>query len=108
MKLLNVYRTADVARTVGIHPNTVRQYEEIGFISKPVRQANGYRVFTDLHIEQVKLVRKVLEVEILQNGLRKQMIIIIKTSAQQDFDKAIKLTREYIANVQKEYDNAKE
>ncbi len=42
------YKTAEVAAAIGIHPNTVRLYEDWGLISKPDRQENGYRIFTDL------------------------------------------------------------
>jgi hypothetical protein len=65
----------------GIHPNTVRLYEELGLIPKPERKENGYRIFTDFHMEQIQLARTALKVEVLQNGLRKQAITIIKTSA---------------------------
>lgn len=47
------YRTSEVAEMMGIHPNTVRLYEEWGLITKPVREENGYRVFTDLHLCQI-------------------------------------------------------
>lgn len=63
------YKTSEVAKIIGIHPNTVRMYEDLELISKPIRKDNGYRVFTDLHIYQFKLARKVFEVEVLQNGL---------------------------------------
>jgi DNA-binding transcriptional MerR regulator len=46
----NNYSTKEVADIIGVHPNTVRMYEDIGFISKPVRKKNGYRVFTGLHV----------------------------------------------------------
>ncbi|WP_269321442.1 MULTISPECIES: terminase gpP N-terminus-related DNA-binding protein [Paenibacillus] len=29
------YRTAEIARSIGIHPNTVRLYEELGLTPKP-------------------------------------------------------------------------
>ena len=67
---MKTYRTAQVAQMIGIHPNTVRLYEELGLISRPERRANGYRVFTDLHIAQFFLARTALRVEVLQNGLR--------------------------------------
>lgn len=40
----------DVAARAGLPPKTIRYYEEIGLI-RPVRSANGYRVFrdSDLH-----------------------------------------------------------
>lgn len=58
---LKEYRTAEVAAIIGIHPNTVRFYEDWGLISKPERKENGYRVFTDLHIQQIRLARVALQ-----------------------------------------------
>ncbi|CEQ15136.1 MerR family transcriptional regulator [Paraclostridium sordellii] len=102
------YKTSEVAKIIGIHPNTVRMYEDLELISKPIRKDNGYRVFTDLHIYQFKLARKVFEVEVLQNGLRKKAIAIVKMLAKQDFDGSIVLTNEYIKSIKKEIANANE
>ena len=88
---MNTYKTAEIARHIGIHPNTVRLYEELELIPKPARKENGYRVFTEFHLEQIKFARLSLKVEVLQNGLRKQAITIIKTSARGEFDRAISL-----------------
>ena len=82
---MKTYRTAEVANIIGIHPNTVRLYEELGLIPKPERKPNGYRVFTDFHIEQFKLARLALQVEVLQNGLRKKILQVVKASATCDF-----------------------
>lgn len=108
VNILRKYKTAEVAANVGLHPNTVRLYEEWGLISKPERQENGYRVFTDLHIMQIKLARKALQIEIIQNGLRKKIIEVVKTTAAGDYDRAILLTEEYIKQIQKERNNAEE
>ena len=105
---MNTYKTAEIAHCIGIHPNTVRLYEELGLIPKPERKANGYRVFTDFHIEQFKLARTALKVEVLQNGLRKQAISIIKASAAKDFDQAIFLTEHYLQQIKREQRNAEE
>lgn len=105
---MNTYKTAEIARCVGIHPNTVRLYEELGLIPKTEREPNGYRIFTDFHMEQIKLARTALQVEVLQNGLRKKIIDIIKASAGGDFDKAILLTKSYLYQIKKEHKNAEE
>lgn len=105
---MNTYRTAEVAKMIGIHPNTVRLYEELGLIPKPKRQTNGYRIFTDLHIAQFKLARIAFQIEVLQNGLRKKIVEMVKTSAAGNFDKAICLTNEYLMQVQQEQANAEE
>ena len=93
------YKTIDIARRIGIHVNTVRLYEKCALIPKPDRLPNGYRVFTDLHIEQFKLARAALRVEVLQNGLRKQAVNIIKVSAAGNYEEAAALTRRYIQQV---------
>lgn len=106
--LMNTYRTSEVAKIIGIHPNTVRLYEKWGLIPKVERQKNGYRIFTDIHIEQFKLARAALKVEILQNGLRRKALNIIIVSATGNFDEAIILTDEYLEQLQREKDNAEE
>jgi len=105
---LKKYRTSEVAAIAGIHPNTVRLYEEWGMISKPEREKNGYRIFTDLHILQIKLARTAFQIEILQNGLRKKIIDVVKTTAIGDFDRAILITEEYLGQLQQERFNAEE
>ncbi len=105
---MNNYKTSEIARYIGIHPNTVRLYEELELIPKPERKENGYRVFGDFHIEQIKFARMALKVEVLQNGLRKQAINIIKTSATGNFDRAILLTENYLQQIKSEQKNAEE
>lgn len=105
---MNTYKTADVAAIIGVHPNTVRLYEEWEMIPKAKRQPNGYRVFTDFHIEQFKLARLAFQIEVLQNGLRKKIVQMVKVSATGDFDKALSLAREYLDQLQKERANAEE
>lgn len=105
---MNTYKTSEIAHSIGIHPNTVRLYEELELIPKPERKENGYRVFTDFHMEQIKFARIALKVEVLQNGLRKQAITIIKTSALGNFSKAIGLTEYYLQQIRNEQSNAEE
>ena len=102
------YSTNDIAKIIGIHVNTVRLYESCGLIQKPERKANGYRIFTDIHIEQFRMARAALQVEILQNGLRKRAIEMIKASANWDFDLAEALTKEYLHQIDVEIQNAEE
>lgn len=105
---MTTYRTAEVAAIIGIHPNTVRLYEELGLIPKPERRPNGYRVFTDFHIEQFRLARLAFQVEVLLNGLRRKAIRMIKASAAGNFDMALALAGEYLEQVRQERANAEE
>lgn len=105
---MNTYKTAEVAAIIGIHPNTVRLYEKLKLIPKPERRPNGYRVFTEFHIKQCKLIRLAFQVEILQNGLRKKIVQMITVSATGDFDTAIALTKSYLEQIGREHRNAEE
>lgn len=57
MSQVKTYTTKEIADIVHVHPNTVRLYEEWGLISKPERKPNGYRVFTEKHIDEMTLAR---------------------------------------------------
>ncbi len=103
-----IYSTSDVANIIGIHPNTVRLYEDLKLITAPERKANGYRVFTKLHIQQFQIARIALQVEILQNGLRKHSVEIIKATANKEFDLALQLTQDYTNKVNLEIEHAQE
>ncbi len=105
---MNTYKTAEVAAIIGIHPNTVRLYEKLNLIPKPERLSNGYRVFTEFHIKQCKLIRLAFQIEVLQNGLRKKIAQMITVSATGDFDTAITITEEYLKQIKQERQNAEE
>lgn len=102
------YQTAQVAALTGIHPNTVRLYEACGLIPKPIRAQNGYRVFTDVHVQQIHLARIALRAQVIQNGLRKRAIHIIKLSAAGEYDGAIEQCHEYLSCVKVEQRTAEE
>lgn len=105
---ITTYSTGQIAKIVGLHPNTVRMYEEWGLIQKPERKKNGYRVYNDVHIKQFELARKAFQIEVLQAGLRSRIVNAVKLSALYRFDEAIELTREYIRIAEQEAENAKE
>lgn len=105
---ISTYRTSEVAAIIGVHPNTVRLYEKWRLIPEAERLPNGYRRFTDMHIEQFKLARLAFQVEVLQNGLRRQIIQMVQTAATGDFDKAIAMTGKYLVQLRQERTHAEE
>lgn len=48
----------EVGEITGKHPNTIRRYIKRGLISEPKREWNGWRVFTDLHINQIMKLKE--------------------------------------------------
>ena len=105
---MKTYTTSQVAKIIGVHPNTVRMYEEWGLIPLAERKSNGYRIFTDFHIQQLRLARTAFQIEVLQNGLRKKAVDTVKLSAKGNFDKALMFAEEYLSQIQREKINAEE
>lgn len=102
------YKTSEIAKLLGIHPNTVRLYEKWRLIPPAERKPNGYRIFTDFHLAQGKLVRLAFQVEILQNGLRKRIVQMLHFAAAKDFNAAIDLAQAYLKQLRQEQKNAEE
>lgn len=102
------YSTKELAREIGIHPNTVRLYEQIGFLPIIPRKDNGYRIYNQIHLEQLKLIRIALKSELLQNGLRKKVIQIIKVLAKGEYDTALLLSKQRLESILKEKQQAEE
>lgn len=102
------YGTGQVARMMGVHPNTVRLYEQLGFISPAQRLPNGYRQFNDEHLVQFRIARLAFRAEILQNGLRNLAAEIAKASGARDYGRARELCREYAQRLEEERARAKE
>ena len=50
-------RTSDIAKAIGVHHNTIRLYEQLGFLPPIPRGDNGYRLFTERHLDQARLIR---------------------------------------------------
>ncbi len=105
---MKTYQTAEIAKIIGIHPNTVRLYEKLELIPKPEREANGYRIFTEMHLQQIKIIRLAFQVELVQNGLRKKIAHMVRTSALGDYEQAIVLAEEYLEQIRQEKSKAEE
>jgi DNA-binding transcriptional MerR regulator len=98
------YSTKEVADLCGVHPNTVRLYEQWGFIAKTRRGKNNYRKFNEAHLRQMQLARIALpgpypiDSGIVQNLVRKY--------AAGDVTGSLQLAGEYLAKVKDEMKKA--
>lgn len=97
-------RTSDLARAVGVHPNTVRLYEEWGFLPPIPRSRSGYRQFTPRHLEQMKLARITLQWP--YPGGKAAVIALVKQAAAGNLGEALELAYRYLAQVQAEQAHA--
>lgn len=96
------YTTSQIAALGGVHPNTVRLYEKWGLLPTAERRSNNYRVFTERHAAQMRLVRTAFHVELLQSGLRREAVAAVKASAAGNLDEALDLARRYLEDIRQE------
>jgi len=52
------YRIGELAAKVGVTERTIRYYEEVGLLDSIKRLDHGTRVYTDLDVQRLKLIRK--------------------------------------------------
>ena len=99
---MRTYSTFEIAGIMGIHPNTVMLYEKWGYIAPVERKENGYRVYTETHLDQMKLVRMALRSEVIKWYMRFEVKNIIRSAAHGDLRKSLELSREYLTHIQNE------
>lgn len=100
--------TAEIAALIGVHPNTIRFYEEQGFLSKVPRLKNGYRIYSDHHLLQLRFIRLAFKAEIISDNLRSEVAQIIKTAATGQYEAAISQTNQYRQHIEEEVSKALE
>jgi DNA-binding transcriptional MerR regulator len=102
MKQQKTFRTADIARAAGVHPNTVRKYEEWGFLPPVTRSANNYREYSLFHLEQMRLARLAMHGGWPGGRIRKSALALVRASAARNLTDAIRLARHHIDLVKEE------
>jgi DNA-binding transcriptional MerR regulator len=100
----DLLRTSDIAKTLGIHVNTVRNYEKWGYLPEIPRAENGYRAFTAVHLEQARLVCLALQWPYL--GERSSLVELVKCAAHSEFGVAMELAQSYLDQIRAAYATA--
>jgi DNA-binding transcriptional MerR regulator len=99
-------RTSDLARAVGIHPNTVRLYVEWGLIPPVERNPSGYRLFTQQHLNCLRLARMIYASEYPGRALRASSNEIIQCAVVDDWTGALEKARGHLTSVKAELKSA--
>jgi len=103
----NQLSTTKIARAVGCHPNTVRLYEQWGLISPVPRNAKGYRLYTEAHLDQMRLARTALSSAWPGKPIRNSAYAVVRKSASGDLGGALELAYQHQAVVQAELAQAR-
>ena len=99
-------RTSDLARAVGIHPNTVRRYVDWGLIPPVERSPSGYRLFTQRHLDCLRLARMIYAAPYPGRGFRALGNDIIQCAVADDWQGALAKAHEHLLAVHTELEHA--
>jgi DNA-binding transcriptional MerR regulator len=91
-----------VAKAAGVHPNTVRLYEQWGFLPQIPRSPAGYRLFTEDHVDQMCLARTALRGPWPGRAIKRSALELVRRSAAGDLGGALEQAYQYLALVQAE------
>ena len=99
-------RTSHLARAVGIHPNTVRLYVDWGLVPPVERSPAGYRLFTERHLDCLRLARMIYAAQYPGRGFRALGNAIIRRAVADDWAGALAKAHEHLAAVSAELEQA--
>jgi DNA-binding transcriptional MerR regulator len=98
--------TSELARAVGIHPNTVRRYEDWGLLPPVARSPAGYRLFTQQHLDCLRLARLIYAAEYPGRALRAAGNEVIQCAIKGDWRAALEKAQTYFLSVTTELERA--
>ena len=101
------YTPTELARMYHIHPNTIRLYERLGYISAPERAANNYRIFTELHVLQIRLCRCIFGYPFTNRNIRNAGNEVMWASAKQGWNSGKQKAKRYIQIIEREIEIAR-
>ena len=63
-----------LAKRVGCHSETIRYYEKVGLLPEPERAENGYRIYSEFHVQRLEFILRAKDLgfsgEVIGNLLR--------------------------------------
>jgi DNA-binding transcriptional MerR regulator len=96
--------TSEVARAANVHPNTVRLYEEWGYLPPARRSKKGYRLFTEYHLDQMALAR--LAFQGPYPGGKAPVEALVRAAAAHKLGDALEHAYRYLSQIRAEYAQA--
>lgn len=94
--------TSELARAVGVHPNTVRRYVERGLLPPVERSPAGYRRFTPRHLDCLRVACLVYRGPYPGQAISLSGAGVVRAVVADDLDGARELARRHLALVRAE------
>ena len=99
-----IYMISVAAELVGVHPQTLRQYEDKGLV-RPKRTPGGTRLYSEADVERLRIIQR-LTTEVGLNLAGVELVLRLEDElrkAHAQIDRLQKQLRDDIQRVHKEY-----
>lgn len=100
-EIRTTYRIGELSRLTGVKAGTIRFYEKCGFIGPVERVSNGYRIYNERHIFQLRVCRLVFG-GFVNKGLRRESLKVLNASARWALKDYERESADYRAAVEKD------
>lgn len=101
-----MYKVGELSKVTGVKEGTIRFYEKCGFLEKIERLPNGYRIYTERHLYQVKICRLVFG-GFVNRRLRKASVRLIATAKEWDLNAYEIAASEYRKAIQEDIERTR-
>ena len=99
-----IYMISVAAELVGVHPQTLRQYEDKGLV-RPKRTPGGTRLYSEADVERLQIIQR-LTTEVGLNLAGVELVLRLEDElrkAHERLERVERQRREEIQNVHKQY-----
>ncbi len=95
--------TGKTAEKVGVHPNTLRWYEEAGYLPPVPRSAAGYRRYSPGLVQLARIIKLSQPLLRMYGSIRKNTFTILTACREGEREKAADLTRLLVTQLEREH-----
>ncbi|HLR65508.1 MAG TPA: Hg(II)-responsive transcriptional regulator [Virgibacillus sp.] len=71
----------ELAERCSVNKETIRYYERIGLIPKPIRSESGYRLYTEQIINRLKFIKRIQELDFTLSEIGKLLGVVERDEA---------------------------
>ncbi|MDO4223653.1 MAG: MerR family DNA-binding protein [Acinetobacter sp.] len=91
------YKIKQLSELLQISVETIRYYEKMGLLSAAVRQNNGYRLFTQHHVEQLNFIKHCRYLDFSLDEIAR--LIELKNNPTENCRSADDLVKQHLARI---------
>jgi MerR family copper efflux transcriptional regulator len=91
-------KSGELAKQANVNPETLRYYEREGLLSTPQRTENGYRLYSETDVRQVRFIKRAQELGFSLKEIRE--LLALRLDASQSASEVKQLAQQKIVEIE--------